>query len=148
MENKTLQLLNAVNRAIIKFRGTYSAWSSAHEISYNEMLVLYTIREKGFCTQKQVCDSYLLPRQTMNSVIAGMRKAGHLMICKEKCVGREKSFVLTEQGMTYAAPFLDSLNRMETRAVTLLGEEKLAELTALMLEYDQALSQAIEEMRE
>ncbi|MBE6851818.1 MAG: MarR family transcriptional regulator, partial [Ruminococcus sp.] len=44
MNQKTHQLLNDVNRAIIKFRGVYSAWSKKHGISYNEMLVLYTIR--------------------------------------------------------------------------------------------------------
>lgn len=52
MEKQTLHLLNEVNRAIIQFRGIYSAWSSIHHISYHEMLVLYTIREKGSCNQK------------------------------------------------------------------------------------------------
>ena len=42
------------------------------------MLVLYTIREFGFCTQKQICDSYLLPRQTVNHVISEMKKDGIL----------------------------------------------------------------------
>ncbi len=45
MNSQTLKLLQDVNRAIIKFRGVYSAWSKKHGISYNEMLVLYTIRD-------------------------------------------------------------------------------------------------------
>jgi len=143
MDKNTLSLLNDVNRAIIKFRGIYSQWSNAHGISYNEMLVLYTIREKGFCTQKQICDSYLLPRQTMNNVITGMRENGLLELSPENSVGREKAFVLTEKGEAYAQPLLDSMNSFEEQAVALLGDEKLAALTALMLEYDQALGQAI-----
>jgi DNA-binding MarR family transcriptional regulator len=74
MNQKTHQLLNDVNRAIIKFRGVYSAWSKKHGISYNEMLVLYTIRDNGYCTQKMIGDSYLLPKQTINNVIIGMLK--------------------------------------------------------------------------
>ena len=73
---KTRQWLDTINRAIVQFRGIYSAWSASHGISYNEMLVLYTIRDQGYCTQKQICDSYLLPRQTINHVIAAMRQAG------------------------------------------------------------------------
>ena len=69
MNKESLKAVNDINRAIIKARGIYSEWSARHGISYHEMLVLYTIREFGFCTQKQICDSYLLPRQTMNNVI-------------------------------------------------------------------------------
>ena len=52
MEKESLNLLNGINGAIIKFRGICSLWSNEHDISYHEMLVLYTIREHGFCTQK------------------------------------------------------------------------------------------------
>lgn len=72
MKSETLKLLNDINSAIIKFRGIYSAWSYEHGISYNEMLVLYTIRE---------------------------------------------------QGKEYAAPFLESLDVVETRAIELLVEQ-------------------------
>lgn len=147
MKLKTLKQLNDVNRAIIKFRGIYSAWSAEHNISYHEMLVFYTIREMGYCVQKQICDSYLLPRQTMNNVITALRKDGILTISEAFSMGREKAFVLTQKGNTYAKPFLDSLNTVESRAVELLGPEKLEALTELMLEYDQALQKALEESR-
>ena len=62
------------------------------------MLVLYTIREFGFCTQKQICDSYLLPRQTVNHVISEMKKDGILVADLEKSTGKEKALVLTPEG--------------------------------------------------
>ena len=37
-----------------------------YNISYNEMLVLYTLCEFDFCTQKQIYDGYMLPRQAMS----------------------------------------------------------------------------------
>mgnify|MGYP003288655989 CR=1 FL=1 len=148
MQNETLTLLNDVNRAIIKFRGIYSKWSNLHGISYHEMLVLYTIRERGFCTQKQICDSYILPRQTMNNVITGMRKNGLLELSSRYSKGREKAFVLSEKGENYAMPFLTSLNTVESDAVERLGADKLQVLTDLLLEYDEALGKALEEKRE
>lgn len=147
MNNQDFTLLNNVNRAIIKFRGIYSLWSSTFGISYHEMLVLYTIREHGFCTQKQICDSYLLPRQTMNNVISGLRNQGILEVNPALNIGREKAFVLTEYGTAHMAPILKALNDFEIRAVELLGAEKLEALTSLMLEYDQALNQALNELR-
>lgn len=37
------------------------------------MLVLYTLREFDFCTQKQIYDSYMLPRQAMSYTNSFMR---------------------------------------------------------------------------
>lgn len=145
MENKTDNLLKNINKAIINFRGIYSAWSSKHGISYNEMLVLYTIRDEGFCTQKQVCDHYLLPRQTINNVISNMRKEGLLELSKEKSIGREKAFVLSEKGEIYAEPFLASLSEVENQAVEKLGSQKLVQLTKLLSEYDLELRRALED---
>ncbi len=148
MQKEILTLLNEINRAIIKFRGAYSKWSNLHGISYHEMLVLYTIREKGHCTQKQICENYILPRQTMNNVITAMRKNGLLEYSREASNGREKAFVLSEKGEAYAAPFLVSLDTVESEAVERLGADKLQALTKLLLEYDEALSKALEEKRE
>lgn len=145
MDKQTVDLLNEVNRAVIRLRGIYSSWSLSHNISYNEMLVLYTIREYGYCTQKQICDNYLLPRQTMNHVIAVMRQKGLLEINADYCTGREKAFVLTEKGKSYADPFLKSLNEVEIRAVELLGREKLESVTSLINEYTLSLNQALDE---
>jgi len=145
MRNETLNLLSNINNAIIKFRGIYSGWSLEHGISYNEMLVLYTIREFGYCTQRQICDNYLLPRQTMNHVFLALRNQGILQYSKEFSKGKEKAFVLSEKGKEYAVPFLQSLDTVESRAVELMGAEKINMLTALMLEYDGALMQALQE---
>lgn len=147
MDKKQQQVFDDINRAIIKFRGIYSEWSSRHNISYNEMLVLYTIRENGFCTQKQICDNYLLPKQTINNVMAAMRKDGVLEYDEGHSQGREKAFILTDKGEKYAAPFLASLDEIESQALQLLGEDRLQALIGLLLEYDQALNQALEKSR-
>lgn len=139
MDENTRQLLYELNLDIIKIRGVYSAWSGQHGISYNEMLVLYTIHQNGYCTQKQICDSYLLPRQTINHVIAIMRERGILKLSEENCSGREKAFVLTEKGTQYAQPLLNSLERAEQEAVAEFGEEKMRELTSLAKEYSTLL---------
>jgi DNA-binding MarR family transcriptional regulator len=147
MDFEIQQLLNDVNRAIIKFRGVYSAWSKKHGVSYNEMLVLYTIRDNGFCTQKQICDSYLLPKQTVNNVISSMLGAGLLCDSPEYTNGREKAFIFSDKGKAYAAPLLASLGEVEETAVEAMGIRKLRQMTALICEYDAVLTKALEEDR-
>lgn len=139
MDRESLKLLSEINRAIIQFRGLYAAWSKEHGISYHELLVLYTIRDQGFCTQKQICDSYLLPRQTMNHVILDLRERGLLEQSREHCIGREKAFVLSEQGKRYAQPLLDMLNRMELQTLETFGEKNIRSMIKDVLAYDQAL---------
>lgn len=145
MQNEALKLLGTINHAVIKFRGVYSTWSKKHGISYNEMLVLYTIRDNGFCTQKQICDSYLLPRQTMNNVIRNMREQGLLAISSENCVGREKAFVLTDEGKAYATPLLASLSQIEKQAIELIGYKNIRSMAEAVMTFDDALNKAMEE---
>ena len=147
MDQESLRLINDVNKAIIQCRGVYSAWSSTHGISYHEMLVLYTIREYGYCTQKLICDSYILPKQTIHNTISAMRENGTLVYDVEKSKGREKAFVLSEKGEAYAAELLRSLDTIEDRALAELGKEKLRTLTELLFTFDSALNTALEETK-
>ncbi len=145
MNNEALKLLGDINRAVIKFRGVYSAWSKKHGISYHEMLVLYTIRDNGFCTQKQICDSYILPRQTINNVITDMRERELIEISPHNCIGREKAFVLTEKGKKYAEPLLSSLSKIEIQTIELIGCEKIRTMAEDMAAFDNVLCRTMEE---
>ena len=145
MNKTTESILNNINRAIIQFRGVYSEWSKKNNISYNEMLVLYTIREFGFCTQKQVCDSYLLPRQTINNVITRMRSESLIIPDPKHNIGREKAFVLTEEGKIYFENFMSDMNTVEEKAVQIMGEEKMRVMTELVCEYNSALKKSLTE---
>lgn len=145
MNKQTHELLDNVNRAVIKVRVVYSSWSKKHGIGYNEMLVLYTLRDNGFCSQKMICDSYLLPKQTVNNVIKGMVKNGHLIASPENDSGREKAYVLSEKGSEYAKPLLASLNRLEEKAVKTMNCERIQLMTKLLLEYNGVLNAALAE---
>ena len=120
MDHEIQKLHDQVNQAIIRCRRVYSVWAKKNKVSYNRMLVLYTIREYGSCTQKQVCDSYMLPRQTVNHVITEMRKE-------------------------YSERLLHSLSLMEERAAAQLGAERIRMMTELFMEYDRVLEDALEE---
>lgn len=145
MDYEIQKLHDQVNQAIIRCRSVYSMWAKKNKVSYNRMLVLYTIREYGFCTQKRVCDSYLLPPQTVNHVITEMRKEGILEISLEKSCGKEKALVLTKSGEEYSEKLLYSLSIMEERTAQRLGMDKIKRMTELFVEYDQVMEEVLEE---
>ena len=146
MDKQIQQLHDNVNHAIIKCRGIYSQWAKKCGSSYNRMLVFYTIREYGYCIQKQMCDQYLLPRQTMNNIVASLCQEGLLVEEPARRQGREKAYVLTAAGQDYSDRMLASLNTMEERAAQIIGQERIRTMTALVLEYDCALEAALGEM--
>ena len=147
-QNQTQQLHNRVNHAIIKCRGVYSQWAKKCGVSYNRMLVFYTIRDYGCCTQKQMCDQYLLPRQTMNNIVAALCQEGLLVEDPARRQGREKAYVLTAAGEVYSTKHLASLNKVEARAAELFGPERIAAIADLVLEYDRALETVLGEMND
>lgn len=140
MKAEKIKLLNDLNRSIIKFRNMYSVWAEAQGISYHEMLVYYTIREYGFCTQKLICDSYILPKQTINNVFKNLCNEGVLVPDAEQSVNRQKAFGLSEMGKQKYLKFIDTLNAVEDKAFELMGEEKLRQLNDVFVQYDNALS--------
>ena len=140
MDHEIQKLHDQVNQAIIRCRRVYSVWAKKNKVSYNRMLVLYTIREYGSCTQK-----HMLPWQTVNHVITEMRKEGILAVSEEMSRGKEKALVLTESGEEYSERLLHSLSLMEERAAAQLGAERIRMMTELFMEYDRVLEDALEE---
>lgn len=146
MDSQNRKLHNSVSHAIIKCRGVYSQWAKRTGVNYNRMLVFYTIRDYGYCTQKQMCDQYLLPRQTMNNIVSALCREGLLTEDPSRRRGREKDYVLTAAGAEYSARHLASLNAVEDRAAQIFGRDRIRTMAGLVMEYDSALSAALEEL--
>lgn len=136
-------VLRDVNRSVVRYRGFYARWAALHRLNYHELLVLYTINESGYCTQKQLCDDYLLPRQTIHNAISRMRRASILCVSPEHSRGHEKAFILTESGRQYAEPLMRDLAAVENTAIETLGPDNLKQLAELLDSYRNALRNAL-----
>ena len=81
----------------------------------------------------------------MNHVFTRLCADGIIEVSAEYSAGREKAFVLTSSGQTYAEPLIESLNRVEERAIQLMGSKRIKAMTELVQEFDFALNTALEE---
>ena len=78
MDSQSQQLHNKVNHTIVKCRGVCSQWAKRIGVNSIRMLLFCTVRDYGYCTQKQMCEQYLLPRQTMNNIVSALCREGLL----------------------------------------------------------------------
>lgn len=142
------KILESVNQSIIKFRSVYFLWSKKNKINYNQLLVLYALRDYPYCTQKQICDNYLLPRQTINHTFEILKKNKIICINNKLNSKKEKAFVLTSYGKRYAEKIFFSLNKMEDQLIEKMGLNKIKQMVKLMEEYDQILFNSFKECEE
>lgn len=133
------QLVIDVNQAIIKIRGAYAAWAKQHDINYHELLVLYSIRDMEVATQKKVCDSYFLPKQTVNNVVVSMKNRGYVTLEARKGLGKEKAIVLTKEGQQYFERIMEKLDECELQSVGEIGAAKLRNMIRIADEYGEIL---------
>lgn len=139
MDAETLRLMSDLNIAINRIRGAYAGWTRENQLKYHEMLILYTLQEVSCCTQKQICDQYLLPKQTVNNIITLLRAQGHLRLMTNEADRRGKYVELTVSGRRYAEQTLSSLRTVEQQAVLKMGADELRCMTDMALRYGHIL---------
>lgn len=143
MDRTTRELLLRINNSIIKIRGVYAAWARENHVNYHELLVLYSLRDYQQCTQKRICDEYLLPKQTVNNIIVSLKKKGYIVFHPSENNWREKTMELTDAGKEYASAVISSIVAVEEAAVKIMGEYKLRLMTELAFQYGQILQEGL-----
>lgn len=139
MDKDIQKILRDINTAIIKIRSVYAKWAKFNNVNYHEMLILYTLRDYESCTQKQICEQYLMPKQTINNVIKTLEKLEYIKLETGENNRREKNIVLTEKGKIYSENFMKELNELEEGTVKYFGENKLRKMADIAIKYGEIL---------
>ena len=78
MEKETKHSLIDFNMYINQIRGSWVQLAKKFNINYHEMLLLYHLYSNGSCTQKLICEYYLVPKQTVNNIVMEMKDRGFI----------------------------------------------------------------------
>ena len=115
-----------------QFREFNRLYKEENEI-YHEIAVRLGLSDSAFsilyflcflgdgCTQKDICGSVFLSKQTVNSSIQKLEGLGYLY--KEKGRGRDTHIFLTESGTSMIHEKIQPIIEMERRAFSALGED-------------------------
>ena len=118
------------------FDHTYEAWAKARGLSLNELTVLEVLCEStGDCTQKKICEEWLLPKQTVNMILKGFVEKGYVTLRPMERDKRSKALCLTAAGRAYADAVLSELQEMELYAAKRMGLARMRRMNEICEEF-------------
>lgn len=136
--------IRLVNIALSGTLDLYRIWAKRHQLNYNTLVILYTLDDYKTCTQKQICDWWALPKQTVHGILLDFEKQGYITITTNAENKRERLVVFTEKGERFAASILGQLHKMEERAMEKLDDEQRNQLINSNTKYYELLKEEIE----
>ena len=131
IEEKTRAFCNAWQSISV----IYEDYARKSGISYNSLYILNAIQQIKDCTQKQICEKTLLPKQTVNNVITAFYKSGYIEFREFPENRRIKTIHLTETGEKYADELIPHIHQADKVAMQTLSEEQQDTLLSLMDTY-------------
>ena len=109
--------------------GLYSSWAASKNINYYLLFVLYALEGQKAMTQKKICISTGLTKQTVNSVIRSLKEDGYVELTPgiEEC--REKQVTLTDKGIACSNELTAPLRELEQRVFQIMGSDRVQQMT-------------------
>lgn len=123
--NAPLQQMQTYYHYWSEMNRAYENWAKLHGISYNAMNVLYSLWENPTsCTQGTICRQWMLPKQTVNTILKDFEKKGYIRFVNALPDGRKKQIHLTKTGTFYAENIIPKLQQLEVRVISDMGKEQ------------------------
>ena len=104
----------------MKIEQLYSEWAKRKGISYYALLVIFALQTHSPCTQKEISEKWLLPKQTVHTVIRDMQKKEYVTL-EQGRNQKEKRVTLTEEGNSYVQEMLADLDIVENAATEMFS---------------------------
>lgn len=134
---KIRRLMIAVN----KIDGLYYYAARKLGIKENTLSLLYALSDGREHSQKGICEDWLIPRTTINTVVKECVDAGYVVLTP--LGNKEKSVCLTEKGQAFADSILRDVMTAEADAMAETKEEFTDEFVAAFEQFAQNLQEAM-----
>lgn len=109
--------------------GLYSSWAASRNINYYLLFVLYALEGQKAMTQKKICISTGLTKQTVNSVIRSLKEDGYVELTPGIEERREKQVTLTDKGIACSNELTAPLRELEQRVFQIMGSDRVQQMT-------------------
>lgn len=116
---------NDIRRFVIaanSYDGAYQMVCKKMGIKSNMLWLLYAMDDGELHTQKQICEDWLIPKTTVNTLIKECESVGHVTLHSIPSK-RELQICLTESGKAYARKALNVIYKAEENALQLTLQE-------------------------
>lgn len=120
--NKIRELMISVN----VIDGIYEMIAKKIGIKENTLALLYALDDGKSHSQKEICEEWLIPRTTLNTIVKECVESGYVFLDTDHRK-KEKEVCLTEKGQKYASDVLHQVYALEETAMKQTLEKVSAE---------------------
>lgn len=142
---------------LFRIDGLYDQWARSVGETGNTLSLFYALCSGKPYTQKRISEEFLIPKQTLNSIVKDYTAKGYIRLESSQENHREKYLCLTDEGKKFSEPFLSELSRIERAAVEAMtqeygdavikGLEKFCDVFQKMMQTEQPDTKAKQENR-
>ncbi len=118
----------------------YEYYAKQLGLNSTTLYLLHILHTSEPCTQKQICDIMMLPKQTVNTIVRDYQKKGLLETAQSPGDRRQKHIRLTGQGREYCKQILPPVEEAEAYAMAQFTEEERSMMFALMEKYSKSFT--------
>lgn len=135
MQKEIREKISQYCNLLHQWNDSYETYAKSVGLSYTSLSVLEALYEKKGCTQKELAENCLLPKQTVNAVITSFLKKEWVKLEELPEDRRIKIVHFTEDGKQTAKEFVSRIRESEQEAMEKLSKEQRESLLALTKTY-------------
>lgn len=124
--------------------GIYEMIAKKIGIKENALTLLYALDDGKTHSQKEICEEWLIPKTTLNTIVKECVKEG-MIILENADRNKEKVICLTEKGHEFAQKILHQVYQIEQLAMQLTREESSLDFIDGMVKFADNLKSAVDQ---
>lgn len=122
MEEDYRTRLRKMFLAVNRIDGLYYRVAKRMGIKENTLTLLYALDDGTVHSQKQICEEWLIPRTTLNTIVKECVEKGYIVLSVEGHT-KEKNICLTPKGKVFAGTVYRNIYRAEEEAMRLTARD-------------------------
>lgn len=136
MNGQIKRQLALLNQQEKELAAIYHYAAAKFGLSVSEFWILYALLAlEGEYSQQDICDMWSFPKQTVNSVIANLRKKDYVFLETVPGTRNRKIIRLTELGKEFGARTVMRVYEAEQRSITRMSDQERQACIALLGNY-------------
>ena len=107
-----------------KMDRAYDRYAKACGMTYSSLALLQLIWESQPCTQKEICEVTMLPKQTVNTIVMSFYRQGMIEMLELPEDRRHKSIILSSKGQELTAKLLPKIKNAESASMEQFSKDE------------------------
>ena len=136
--------MNLISEIEFKTVGLYQHWAEKRGISFELMILLYSLVANDNITQKKIATTYRMPKQTVFSLVRNLQNQGFVELIQSETDKREKVIHLTHEGESYCFEVIRPLTEINKNVGKRIGLDFTCKLLEDLKVYCRSIEMAME----